>query len=172
MKDTAFKLSVCAVLVFVVSIVMASSVLARDTSCKTKYPIILAHGMGFTPTATMPHSFPGIVEALRACGATVYYTTVPALPNAVKSATFKTVRNHQGDRQPENSTSWVIHRAVCIPAMPSNLGLRHAVPVSQPPPLPVMDVHRLGLLTITDVFPPETMMANCISRRSDLCRSK
>lgn len=49
------------------------------TSCKTKYPIILAHGMGFEPSATYPNSFPGIVEALQAKGAEVYTPTVEAL---------------------------------------------------------------------------------------------
>ena len=29
------------------------------TSCKTKYPIIMAHGMAFEPSATYPNSFPG-----------------------------------------------------------------------------------------------------------------
>jgi len=84
------KVSVCAVFVILVSIFLTTTAFAGDTSCKTKYPIILAHGMGFTPTAAFPNSFPGIYEALKACGATVYYTTVPGLQtNAVKSASFK-----------------------------------------------------------------------------------
>lgn len=49
------------------------------TSCQTKYPIILAHGMGFEPSDTYPNSFPGIVEALQARGAEVYTPTVAAL---------------------------------------------------------------------------------------------
>lgn len=89
MKKTALKFCIFAI-ALTVSVLGASLAFSADTSCKTKYPIILAHGMGFTPTPTSPHSFPGIVEALKSCGATVYYTTVPALhTNAVKSATFK-----------------------------------------------------------------------------------
>jgi triacylglycerol lipase len=85
-----FKFSIYVTLVLIMAIVLASPVAAADTSCKTKYPIILAHGMGFTPFPGVPNSFPGIVEALQACGATVYYTTVPAIQsNAVKSAAFK-----------------------------------------------------------------------------------
>jgi triacylglycerol lipase len=165
MKDTAFKLSVCAVLVFVVSIVMASSVLARDTSCKTKYPIILAHGMGFTPTATMPHSFPGIVEALRACGATVYYTTVPALhTNAVKSAAFK--KQFEAIRATDGSAKFNImghsQGGLYTRYAISNLGLAPYVASLTTAASP----HRGSfidsvLLTITDVFPTlKPLMAN------------
>jgi triacylglycerol lipase len=69
--------------------VMPSS--AADTSCKTKYPIILAHGMGFTPTPQYPNSFPGIYEALKDRGAEVYYTTVPSIAaTRVKAEAFKT----------------------------------------------------------------------------------
>jgi triacylglycerol esterase/lipase EstA (alpha/beta hydrolase family) len=90
MKKVALKASVCAVFVVLVSMFFAASVFAEDTSCKTKYPIILAHGMGFVATDELPMSFPGIYQALKACGATVYFTTVPALQtNAVKSAEFK-----------------------------------------------------------------------------------
>ena len=174
MKDTAFKLSVCAVLVFVVSIVMASSVLARDTSCKTKYLIILAHGMGFTPTATMPHSFPGIVEALRACGATVYYTTVPALhTNAVKSAAFKQQFEAIRAQTARHSTSWVIHRVGLYTAMPSPTGMAPSLPVSQRRLSPSRIIHRLGFTDHHDVFPTlKPLMANfAMFRRSSLCEA-
>lgn len=86
MKKTVFKVSVCAVFVILVSMFLASSILAADTSCKTKYPIIMAHGMGFYPTPTLPNSFPGIVEALRACGATVYITQVEPLGTSAEKA--------------------------------------------------------------------------------------
>lgn len=64
---------------FMMTIVLASPVLAVDTSCKTKNPIIFAHGMGFTPSDTYPHSLPGIYDALKACGATVYTPTTSAI---------------------------------------------------------------------------------------------
>jgi len=86
MKKKVFKVSVCAVFVVLVSMFLAFSVLAADTSCKTKYPIILAHGMGFYPTSTLPNSFPGIAEALRACGATVYVTQVEPLGTSAEKA--------------------------------------------------------------------------------------
>lgn len=60
--------------------------LTDTTSCKTKYPIIIAHGMGFEPCATYPNSFPGIVEALEAKGATVYTPTVDALGSTREKA--------------------------------------------------------------------------------------
>ncbi len=70
---------------------LTTQVFAADTSCATKYPIILAHGMGFTPSPAYPNSFPGIVEALQARGAKVYYTTVPAIASTrEKAETFKT----------------------------------------------------------------------------------
>ncbi|MDA8141641.1 MAG: hypothetical protein M0036_23605 [Desulfobacteraceae bacterium] len=72
-------------------IAFAGPTFAGDTSCKTKYPIIMAHGMGFVPTATYPNSFPGIVEALRARGATVFTPTVEPLgPTREKAEEFKT----------------------------------------------------------------------------------
>ncbi len=62
-----------------IAIILASPVLAVDISCKTKNPIIFAHGMGFTPSAAYPNSIPGIYEALKACGATVYTPSVDAI---------------------------------------------------------------------------------------------
>ncbi len=70
-----------------IAIVLAFPVHAVDTTCKTKYPFILAHGMGYTPSTSHPNSFPGIVEALRACGATVYTPTVPAIASTRNKAT-------------------------------------------------------------------------------------
>ncbi len=86
MRKTALRTSVCAVFVVLVSMFFVSAAMAADTSCKTRYPIILAHGMGFYPTSTLPNSFPGIVEALRACGATVYVTQVEPLGTSVEKA--------------------------------------------------------------------------------------
>jgi len=86
MRKTGMRVSVCAVLIVLISIFLASSVPAADTSCKTKYPIILAHGMGYYPTSTLPNSFPGIVEALKACGATVYVTQVEPLGTSAEKA--------------------------------------------------------------------------------------
>lgn len=157
MKNTAFKLSLYAVLVCLVSMVMASSVLAQDTSCKTKYPIILAHGMGFTPTATAPNSFPGIVEALRACGATVYYTTVPALhTNAVKSAAFKEQFEliRASDESPKFNIMGHSQGGLYTRYAISNLGLAPYVASLTTAASP----HRGSfidtvLLTITDLFP-------------------
>lgn len=45
----------------------------------TKYPIIMAHGMGFEPSPIMDHSFGDIISTLEDEGAEVYYTTVPAI---------------------------------------------------------------------------------------------
>jgi len=60
------------------------------TSCQTKYPIILVHGMGFISTDVYPNSFPGIVEALEARGATVYCTNVaPIASTREKAEQFK-----------------------------------------------------------------------------------
>jgi hypothetical protein len=70
------KIGIYVTFTLMLAIVFASPVAAADTSCKTKYPIILAHGMAFYPSFTLPNSFPGIVEALRACGADVIITTV------------------------------------------------------------------------------------------------
>jgi len=88
--DKFIRLSIYAAFVFMVAMFLAAPVSAADTSCKTKYPIILAHGMGFTPSAAYPNSFPGIYEALKACGADVHYTTVPAIASTRdKSTAFK-----------------------------------------------------------------------------------
>jgi triacylglycerol lipase len=70
--------------IFIASL-LAAQVFA-DTSCQTKYPIILAHGVGFYPTSTLPNSFPGIVEALEACGAKVYLTVVEPLGTSAEKA--------------------------------------------------------------------------------------
>ncbi len=79
----------CFALCFVV-ILSSVPVSAADTTCQTKYPIILAHGMGFTPSSAYPNSFPGIVEALRARGATVYCTVVePIGATREKAEQFK-----------------------------------------------------------------------------------
>lgn len=91
-----FKPGIYVIIVLMAAMCLASPVLAQDTSCKTKYPIILAHMAGFG-TGTdpimqllMPTSFPGIVEALKACGATVYTPKVPALQtNLTKAVEFK-----------------------------------------------------------------------------------
>ena len=72
---------------FMMAVVMASPVLAVDTSCKTKYPIIFAHGMAFTPSASYPNSIPGIYEALTACGATIYTPAVDAIAGTRDKAT-------------------------------------------------------------------------------------
>ncbi len=84
---------ICAVLI---AIMMTGSAWAwgwvysepdTDTSsCKTQYPIIIAHGMGFEPSTTYPNSFPGIVEALRANGAEVYTPTVESLGSTREKA--------------------------------------------------------------------------------------
>lgn len=82
-----FRIGICLAFTLMVAIVLVSSAFAADTtSCKTKYPIILAHGMGFTPSPAFPHSFPGIVEALQAKGAAVYYPAVPAIASTREKA--------------------------------------------------------------------------------------
>ncbi len=86
MKKAILKRTVWSSFIVIVLCVLLSSAWAADTSCKTKYPIILAHGMGFYPTSTLPNSFPGIVEALRACGATVYITQVEPLGTSAEKA--------------------------------------------------------------------------------------
>jgi triacylglycerol lipase len=70
--------------VIVVGVIFMASLLgapafAADTSCKTKYPIIMVHGMGFISNSVYPNSFPGIGEALTARGATIYFTNVDSL---------------------------------------------------------------------------------------------
>jgi triacylglycerol lipase len=79
---------------FVVGVIFIASLLvvqvfAADTSCKTKWPIIMVHGMGFISTPVYPNSFPGIGEALTARGATVYFTNVDPLQSTrVKAEEF------------------------------------------------------------------------------------
>lgn len=76
--------------VIIIASFLGVQVFAADTSCKTKYPIILAHGMGFMPSTTYPNSFPGIVAALQARGATVYTPVVEPLgPTREKAEQFK-----------------------------------------------------------------------------------
>jgi triacylglycerol lipase len=88
MKKTvrSFRIGMCLAFFLMVAIVLSSPAFAADTSCQTKYPIILAHGMGFTPSPAFPHSFPGIVEALQARGATVLYPAVPAIASTREKA--------------------------------------------------------------------------------------
>lgn len=81
------KVGICLVFTLMLATVLASAAFAADTSCRTTYPIILAHGMGFYPTGTLPNSFLGIVEALQACGATVYVTQVEPLGTSAEKGT-------------------------------------------------------------------------------------
>jgi triacylglycerol lipase len=79
----------------------ASSALAQDVSCKTKYPIMMAHMAGIgggtgIVELVMPVPFKGpfgvggIGGALEACGAQVYYAKLPSLQtNEVKATEFK-----------------------------------------------------------------------------------
>jgi triacylglycerol lipase len=84
-----FKIVLLASFIFVTATVLALPAFAADTSCKTKYPIILAHGMAFYPTSTWPTSFEGIQQALTACGADVIITTVePIEATRVKAQEF------------------------------------------------------------------------------------
>ena len=84
-----FKIVLLASFIFVTATVLALPAFAADTSCKTKYPIILAHGMAFYPTSTWPTSFEGIRQALTACGADVIITTVePIEGTRVKAQEF------------------------------------------------------------------------------------
>ena len=59
-----FKIVLLVSFILITATVLALPAFAADTSCKTKYPIILAHGMAFYPSPTLPNSFPGIAEAL------------------------------------------------------------------------------------------------------------
>ena len=77
--DKFCKRGIVLLITITLAAVLASPTFAADTSCATKYPIILAHGMGFYPTDTLPDSFPGIKAALEECGATVYVTQVEPL---------------------------------------------------------------------------------------------
>lgn len=96
-----FKPGIYVIVMLMAVVCMASSVLAADTSCKTKYPIIMAHmaGMG-TGTGIVELVIPvpfkgaggfgGIGGALEACGAQVYYAKLPSLQtNEVKATEFK-----------------------------------------------------------------------------------
>ena len=83
------KIGIYAAFVLMVMMSLTSPVMAADTSCKTKYPIILAHGMSFYPSATLPTSFEGIWQGLKACGADVIITTVdPNESTRVKAQHF------------------------------------------------------------------------------------
>jgi triacylglycerol lipase len=79
-------IGICLAFTLMVAIVLASPVVAADTSCATKYPIIMAHGMGFISTPVYPNSFPGIGEALTAKGAKVYFTNVDSLASTRQKA--------------------------------------------------------------------------------------
>ena len=85
----SIKLGFYAAFFLMVMMSVTSPVMAADTSCKTKYPIILAHGMSFYPSATLPTSFEGIWQGLKACGADVIITTVdPNESTRVKAQHF------------------------------------------------------------------------------------
>ncbi|MGD0022578.1 MAG: hypothetical protein ABSC54_09785 [Smithellaceae bacterium] len=100
----SIKIGIYVTFTLVLAIVLASPVVAADTSCKTKYPIILAHGMGFTPSPQYPNSFPGIVEALQACGATVYTPIVEGIGGtAEKAGQFV---NGFSEVSPYDGSSW------------------------------------------------------------------
>ncbi len=82
-------IGICITLTLMVATLLASAAFAADTSCKTKYPIILAHGMAFYPTSTWPTSFEGIRQALQARGADVIITVVePIESTQVKAQEF------------------------------------------------------------------------------------
>lgn len=96
MKSGIFVFAMFAAVVF-----SAASVWAQGLSCKTKYPIMMAHmagiggGTGVVELA-MPTPFKGpfgvggIGGALEACGAQVYYAKLPSLQtNEVKATEFK-----------------------------------------------------------------------------------
>jgi triacylglycerol lipase len=89
--------------IFIASL-LAAQVFAAGTSCQTKYPIILAHGMGFTPSTAFPNSFPGIVEALEACGATVYTPIVEGIGSTIEKA--GQFVNGYSEISPYDGSSW------------------------------------------------------------------
>jgi triacylglycerol lipase len=96
-----FKPGIYVVVMLMAVVCMASSALAQDTSCKTKYPIMMAHmaglggGTGVVELAMPvpfkgPFGFGGIGGAIEACGAQVYYAKVSSLQtNEVKATEFK-----------------------------------------------------------------------------------
>jgi hypothetical protein len=84
--DQFCKRGIFVLITITLAAVLAAPTFAAGTSCATKYPIILAHGMGFYPTDALPHSFPGIKEALEECGATVYITQVEPLGTSAEKA--------------------------------------------------------------------------------------
>lgn len=66
--------------------ISSNIVFAGGQDCSTKYPIVLAHGVGFKPSAGTPHSFGGIIAALEAKGAKVYHTTVDSFNSTAEKA--------------------------------------------------------------------------------------
>jgi triacylglycerol lipase len=82
----SFRIGICLAFTLMVASVLVSPAFAADTSCATKYPIIMAHGMGFISTPVYPNSFPGIGEALTARGAKVYFTNVDSLASTRQKA--------------------------------------------------------------------------------------
>lgn len=94
------KSLVFCIVLFLVLFVLPS-VFAADTSCKTKYPIMMAHMAGIgggtgVVELVMPVPFKGpfgiggIGGALESCGAQVYYAKLPSLQsNEVKATEFK-----------------------------------------------------------------------------------
>jgi triacylglycerol lipase len=81
-----FRIVLLVSFIFITATVLALPAFAADTSCATKYPIIMAHGMGFIATPVYPNSFPGIGEALTAKGAKVYFTNVDSLASTRQKA--------------------------------------------------------------------------------------
>ncbi len=84
-----FKIVLLASFIFVTATVLALHAFAADTSCKTKYPIIMVHGMGFMQNSVYPNSFPGIDNALQARGAILYFPQMdPIQTTRVKAEQF------------------------------------------------------------------------------------
>jgi len=90
MKKAPMFKGFIAIINLILIFTVAVSASAADTSCKTKYPIILAHGVMFVPDSTAPTSFGGIPAALKAKGATVYCTVVQPYGDVyAKASQFK-----------------------------------------------------------------------------------
>ncbi len=80
------------VLVLILALIAPAAALAggssASTACKTRYPIVFAHGMGFSAQILgMTDYWYGIPSALRGQGAKVYVTSVNAMDGTTAKAT-------------------------------------------------------------------------------------
>lgn len=75
------------IVVFLASVILPATSMAGNTSCRTKYPVILAHGMGFRPAALGCIDYWWGVEApLKYRGARLFITSVNGMDSTDSKA--------------------------------------------------------------------------------------